>query len=286
MTAPDWKELHARLSAPFPADAIHWRLGHTNKKDRGMALAYIDARDVMDRLDEVCGAENWETRFTTAAGRIICELTIHGVTKSDGAGDTDVEPEKGGISDALKRAAVQFGIGRYLYRLESPWVEIEPAGRSFRIKPGQEAKLAAALASGPKPFVPASDPPPHHTEDPFGPSDPEKADAPLDDGSRQPAPSTREQPDEDEFFFRVSDPPPEEPTFPKWKADALRSGKMAGKTWAEIAQGSWKGQRHKWCESLATWDEAKPATRQRALWCLYQIEKAERIRRDVEAEEF
>ena len=93
-----------------------------------MALAYLDARDVMDRLDDACGPSNWQSRYNeTPKGRVLCELGIRfdgeWVWKSDGAGDTAVEGEKGGISDALKRAAVHWGIGRYLYRLESVWVK-------------------------------------------------------------------------------------------------------------------------------------------------------------------
>ena len=131
MTEPnsEWSAIHAKLSEPFAPERVHWRVGSTTQdKKRGMALAYIDARDVMDRLDEVVGSGNWETRFRDAAGRVVCELTICGVTKSDGAGDTAVEAEKGGISDAFKRAAVHFGIGRYLYRLAAPWVELDAAG--------------------------------------------------------------------------------------------------------------------------------------------------------------
>ena len=33
------------------------------------------------------------------------------LTKYDGADDTNMEATKGGLSDAMKRAAVQFGIG-------------------------------------------------------------------------------------------------------------------------------------------------------------------------------
>lgn len=126
--------LSSALSAPFDNSAVHWRVQGTpierNGKWSAMALAYIDARDVMDRLDEVCGPANWQTEYhETAKGRLICRLSIRigseWVTKSDGAGDTDVEGEKGAISDALKRAAVSWGIGRYLYRLSSPWVECE-----------------------------------------------------------------------------------------------------------------------------------------------------------------
>lgn len=119
------------LSAEFPRNAVHWRPQGTPYERNGnfscMALAYIDARDVMDRLDAVCGPDRWQSEFCeTHKGRMICRigiLTDNGwVWKGDGAGDTDVEGEKGGISDSIKRAAVSWGIGRYLYRLKSPWV--------------------------------------------------------------------------------------------------------------------------------------------------------------------
>lgn len=123
-----------KLAAEFPRECVHWRVQGTPIK-RGevysaMALAYIDARDVMDRLDDVCGPDNWQDEYVeTAKGRIICRLGIRldggWVWKSDGAGETAVEGEKGGISDALKRAAVKWGIGRYLYRLDSPWLRCE-----------------------------------------------------------------------------------------------------------------------------------------------------------------
>lgn len=123
-----------KLHAEFPREAVHWRVQGTPYKGRGgfaaMALAYIDARDVMDRLDDVCSPENWQTEYTeTPSGRVICRIGINTaegwVWKGDGAGSTQVEGEKGGISDALKRAAVAWGIGRYLYRLDAPWVACE-----------------------------------------------------------------------------------------------------------------------------------------------------------------
>lgn len=121
----------ADLSTEFPRDAIHWRAQTlTRNGDKALALAYLDARDVMDRLDEVCGPNNWQDEYTeTPKGRIICRIGIkvgdEWVWKSDGAGETAVEGEKGGISDALKRAAVKWGVGRYLYRLDAVWAPCE-----------------------------------------------------------------------------------------------------------------------------------------------------------------
>lgn len=134
------------LSAPFPPDKVSWRVGSTNKdKTKGMALCYIDARDVMDRLDEVCGPAGWQCSYPHANGKTVCSIGIkigdEWVWKANGAGDTDIEAEKGALSDSFKRAAVCWGIGRYLYDLDSPWVNIEPAGRSFRIQASELARL-------------------------------------------------------------------------------------------------------------------------------------------------
>ena len=125
------------LSKEFPREDIHWRAQTlTKKKDKALALAYIDARHVMNRLDEVCGPENWQSKFEeTPKGRVICSIGIRiadgWVWKSDGAGSTAVEGDKGGISDALKRAAVQWGIGRYLYALDSVWAPCKLYNEKF-----------------------------------------------------------------------------------------------------------------------------------------------------------
>jgi hypothetical protein len=139
------------LHKPFGPDKISWRLGSVSKTaKRGMALAYIDARDVMERLDEVCGPENWQDTYSeTAKGRMICTIQIkiggEWIGKTDGAGETDVEGEKGAISDAFKRAAVKWGIGRYLYDLKAPWVAVVEKGKSWVIADGEEAKLRGVL---------------------------------------------------------------------------------------------------------------------------------------------
>jgi len=151
------------LHKPFPANEIEWRVGSTNAdKTRGLALAYLTARHVMDRLDEVCGVANWQDRYEFHGTRTVCYLSIkigdEWVTKADGAGDSDVEAEKGAISDALKRAAVKWGIGRYLYSLASPWVETEAAGRSVKIKASEYGKLARLMEGATAPDEPPQAP--------------------------------------------------------------------------------------------------------------------------------
>lgn len=144
-------DLFERLAAPFDPSEIDWRVGSTTAaKDKGMALAYVDARAVMDRLDVVVGPANWQSRYSIISeGKTVCELSIkvdgEWVTKSDGAGDSDYEAAKGALSDAFKRAAVRWGIGRYLYTLDSPWVPIEARGKSYIIKDEGKRTLEALL---------------------------------------------------------------------------------------------------------------------------------------------
>lgn len=148
------------LAAPFDPDKVDWRIGSTNAdKTKGMALAYVDARVVMDRLDEVCGAEGWQCEYPHAGAKTSCQIGIkienEWVWKGDGAGDTDFEGEKGAFSDAFKRAAVKWGIGRYLYDLKAPWVAIEQKGRSSFIKKSEMPTLRALLGGGrPEPKSP------------------------------------------------------------------------------------------------------------------------------------
>ena len=119
-----------RLFDHFPKEQITWRAQSVTKDGtKAMALAYIDARDVMNRLDEVCGITGWQRKYSHANGKTICDIGIkcgdEWVWKADGAGDTDIEAEKGAISDAFKRAAVNWGVGRYLYDMPCPWVPCE-----------------------------------------------------------------------------------------------------------------------------------------------------------------
>lgn len=123
-------DIFEQLKAEFPRNAISWRAQSLNKEGTAaMALAYIDARDVMNRLDDVLGPDGWQCRYPHANGKTVCEIGIRvgdeWIWKADGAGDSDIEAEKGALSDAFKRAAVRWGIGRYLYDLESPWVDCE-----------------------------------------------------------------------------------------------------------------------------------------------------------------
>lgn len=139
------------LAKPFPARQISWRVGAmTGDKTKGIALAYLDARDVMKRLDAVCGPGGWQCRYPWSEGkRIVCEVGVkvgdEWLWKANGCGDTDVEAEKGAFSDAFKRAAVLWGIGQYLYELPNVWTPLEAAGKSYKFSDAVKKDLADRL---------------------------------------------------------------------------------------------------------------------------------------------
>ena len=105
-----------------------------------MALCYIDARLVCDRLDDVLGVAGWEDTYQLLPdGSVQCRLSLRldgrVVTRED-VGSPSEQPDAGdrlkaAFSDALKRAAVKFGVGRYLYRLPSQWVDYDPVKKQL-----------------------------------------------------------------------------------------------------------------------------------------------------------
>ena len=102
-----------------------------------MVLAYVTNRAIMERLDSVVGPENWKNEFKEWMGTsVLCGISIkienEWVTKWDGAEQTDIEATKGGLSSAMKRSAVQWGIGRYLYNLDATMATILEHGEHYQ----------------------------------------------------------------------------------------------------------------------------------------------------------
>jgi hypothetical protein len=128
-----------RLADPFRPDDIDWRVGQSGVKGNGepwaKVLAYVTNRAIQQRLDDVCGPEGWRNEFrewTSGEPGVLCGLAIRvdgeWVTKWDGAEQTDIEKVKGGLSNAMKRAGYQWGIGRYLYDLPEGFARIVAKG--------------------------------------------------------------------------------------------------------------------------------------------------------------
>lgn len=150
MTATTLDEGASRLRAPFPPGEEQYRVGPTWEQDGARwtrPLAYIDARAVFDRLDAAVGPANWHTELERLGpGCYLCRLTVLGAVRTDvgQAGENEGEKEKSGASDAIKRAAVQHGVGAYLYQQELPPVRLERRGSDWVLPrgwrpPGREA---------------------------------------------------------------------------------------------------------------------------------------------------
>lgn len=137
-------DIWTRLAAPFPPHKVK-----TLRKG-GKDLSFITARLVQERLDEVFGPVNWRCSFREWREHdTLCRLEVRipgtqeWIAKEDGADEADISSTKSGFSGSLKRAAVHFGIGRYLYP-ETPFEDDEPA-------PRQRAPAARKPDPAPKP---------------------------------------------------------------------------------------------------------------------------------------
>jgi hypothetical protein len=112
-------DIFAALVAPFAKDEVKTR------SQAGRQFSYVTARVVMNRLDDVLGPENWWDEYFPMEHSVLCKLFIRLpdgsiLTKSDAGGYAGMsdqgDDDKSGYSDSFKRAAVKFGVGRYLYR--------------------------------------------------------------------------------------------------------------------------------------------------------------------------
>lgn len=140
MTAP-WKA----LAEPFDPALVKSRQG-----PGGRMLSYVDARAVMQRLDDVLTPSGWDFTSTVIPGTDIVrgELTIAGVTRVDYGypnSDRDEEPIKAASSDAIKRCAVMFGIGRHLYEDNS--ASGGRAGSSSPARPSAPPRNAVVITT-------------------------------------------------------------------------------------------------------------------------------------------
>lgn len=136
----DERSIAEALAAPFPPDKLGWK-PQTVSGSRALAVAFIDARDVMDRLDQVVGPFGWRDGYVVLPdGNVVCTLELRCgdgpfIPKSDTGGESDQKDDgdkrKAAFSDALKRAAVKWGIGRYIYSLPSQWLDFDPKSKQI-----------------------------------------------------------------------------------------------------------------------------------------------------------
>lgn len=122
-TKDGWRKIGEFLRRELPF--------RTFKGKGGREYSYITARQVADRLDTVIGPGNWATDVRVVRAEhpvaVLVGLSVFGVWKWDAGYSNNPEaddpadrsfedePLKAAVSDGLKRAAVQWGVGRFLY---------------------------------------------------------------------------------------------------------------------------------------------------------------------------
>lgn len=133
----DLADIYEWLSRPFPEGTVKFKPGVVSG-NKCLPMAFIDARDVSHRLNTVLGLAGWDTRYKMIAPNLVqCRLRLwldgRWIARED-VGDISEQPSKGdqmksAFSDALKRAAVHFGVGAYLYKTKLAWVDYDPVKR-------------------------------------------------------------------------------------------------------------------------------------------------------------
>jgi hypothetical protein len=118
------------LRRPFTASAVRYKVQAQtpkgNRPTRALVVCYIDARLVIERLNLVC-PHLWSDAYEPTAKAMWCHLTVDGITRHD-VGEPGDSPQgskpKALVSDALKRAAVKFGVGVSLYATPQLWLDM------------------------------------------------------------------------------------------------------------------------------------------------------------------
>ena len=162
----DW----AKLAEPFDPSEIKERPGRG-----GMTFSYVDARAVMQRLDDVLTPEGWDFQSSVIPGTDIVhgKLTIGGNIREDYGypnSDQDDEPVKAASSDALKRCAVMYGIGRHLYT-DNTHSRTSPTGNGRSSRPSVTAGRGEPPSSRPAPSREPESPPDEWAVTPIGSGD-------------------------------------------------------------------------------------------------------------------
>jgi hypothetical protein len=175
----DVKEIVKALSAPFDPKDVKFK-PQTIQGDRALAVAYVTARGVMDRLDTVLGPENWQDDYEPLPdGNVLCRLKVRlgdeWVIKCDVGGQSEQKDggdrNKSAVSDALKRAAVKFGVGRYLYNLPLQWCPWDAQKRKWVQTPRLPGATQAAARTQAAPAQQAAPSQPVERMGPFATSE-------------------------------------------------------------------------------------------------------------------
>jgi hypothetical protein len=133
------QEIAAGLAAPFFENDLRWK-PRIVSGSRALALPYLTAAAIIQRLTEVLGADGWEDSYQVlSTGAVICQLRCRlgeaWITRQDVGIPSQQEAIKGSFSDALKRTARKYGIGLYLIHLGGQWLDYDVKAKRLTGKP-------------------------------------------------------------------------------------------------------------------------------------------------------
>ena len=293
----------AELAEPLPSAAVECRIqsvGQRLKKEGGpgkaRVLAYINARTVMDRLDKVVGPAGWASELQPPAfsgGPYVCRLGLllegQWIWRSDGADATQVEAAKGGASDALKRAAVQWGLFRYAYRLGDTWSPVKPTYKNQRGEWNYEIDGRPQLPdwalpedergqARSRPQAPRAEPP----ADTGAPQQQAAASQPAPPGARLgPDETVHEDGLADSDLPAIPTDPGADGMWPDWAYKPMLFGEFKGTPLIELTQGTENGRRHAYLQFLAhklavkqdEWHEKNRQKKSAYRWLLKKAEE-------------
>jgi hypothetical protein len=145
-----FRDAAVHLRRPFTPEAVKFKVQTTfgPREDKKaprtgcLIVAYIDARLAVERLNLVCPA--WEDEYTaTSQPKFLqCSLTVCGLTRKDVGEAAGLSKDQ--VSDALKRAAVKFGVGVSLYAI--PQIKLfKDSISNGNLKPTTNSKGEASL---------------------------------------------------------------------------------------------------------------------------------------------
>lgn len=137
------KTCYEKLIEPFSYEEVNWRISKTFNQDfkkktaRAIVVPYLRKEVIQDRLDDVFGFDGWSNSFQKWGDNAqLCGISFkigsEIITKWDGAANSEFEAIKGGLSDSFKRAAKMLGIGRYLSKFETIFLEVDLFGDNLK----------------------------------------------------------------------------------------------------------------------------------------------------------
>src|SRR5580658_8028453 len=149
LSGADSEKLFAQLEVPFDPAQIKWRIMRTSTDGRsGLVLPFADPRAYTDRLNQLFTPTGWTREYTISnvpsltrvdRGKVVVtskvlvatSVTIKRLGSHVGTGEEWADRENAvtaADAQAFKRACSCFGLGRYLYRFEETWVQLNRRG--------------------------------------------------------------------------------------------------------------------------------------------------------------